>query len=160
MDIEELENYKAPKIIALEIEEFDEDSGVTGIALVEQPAIESDWIYFSSQKHIFESYNDYPQKASDNACKVLRWIDEHGRDEVAGMTQVGLARANQLCNRENISEETIARMSAFARHKKNSEIDEEYKGTPWKDKGYVAWLGWGGTSGIEWAINKLKQIDK
>jgi hypothetical protein len=156
----DIENYKAPKIIALEIDEFDEDSGVDAIALVEQPAIEADWIYFSSNKQIFQSYNDYPQEASDNACKVLRWIDEHGRDEVAGMTQTGLARANQLCNRENISEETIARMSAFARHKQNAEIDEEYKGTPWKDKGYVAWLGWGGTAGIEWAQRKLKQIRK
>jgi len=105
----------------------------------------------------FESYNDYPKAASENACKVLRWRDEHG-DEVQGMTQVGWVRANQLCNGENISEETIARMSGFQRHKQNSEIAEEYKGTPWKDRGYVAWLGWGGTEGIEWASNKLEQI--
>jgi len=105
----------------------------------------------------FESYNDYPKAATENACKVLRWRDEHG-DEVQGMTQVGWTRANQLCNRENISEETIARMSGFQRHKQNSEIAEEYKGTPWKDRGYVAWLGWGGTEGIEWASNKLEEI--
>ena len=114
----------------------------------------------STQRETLESYNDYPQGASDNACKVLRWIDEHGRDEVAGMTQVGLRRANQLCNRENISEETIARMAAFERHRNNSEISEEYKGTPWKDKGYVAWLGWGGDAGIAWAQRKLKSIRK
>jgi len=105
----------------------------------------------------FESYNDYPKAATENACKVLRWRDEHG-DEVQGMTQVGWVRANQLCNGENISEETIARMSGFQRHKQNSEIAEEYKGTPWKDRGYVAWLGWGGTEGIEWASNKLEEI--
>ena len=40
-----------------------------------------------------------------------------------------------------------------------AEVAEEYKSTPWKDAGYVAWLGWGGTSGINWAINKLKSID-
>jgi len=105
----------------------------------------------------FESYNDYPQAASDAACKVLRWRDEHG-DEVKGMTRVGWTRANQLCNREPISEETIARMASFARHKQNAEISEEYKGTPWKDAGYVAWLGWGDTAGIEWAQRKLKSI--
>ena len=105
----------------------------------------------------FESYNDYPQAASDAACKVLRWRDEHG-DEVKGMTRVGWTRANQLCNREPISEETIARMASFARHRKNAEISEEYKGTPWKDAGYVAWLGWGDTAGIEWAQRKLKSI--
>jgi hypothetical protein len=106
---------------------------------------------------MFESTNDYPESASNNACKVLRWRDEHG-DEVKGMTQIGWTRANQLCNKENISEETIARMASFARHRENAEVAEEYKSTPWKDKGYVAWLGWGGTSGIEWASRKLKSI--
>jgi hypothetical protein len=109
-------------------------------------------------KQEFESYNDYPQAARDNACKVLRWRDEHGEDEVDGMTRIGWIRANQLCNGENISEETIARMSAFQRHKENSEISDEFRGTPWKDRGYVAWLGWGGTEGIEWASRKLEQI--
>ena len=109
-------------------------------------------------KQKFASYNDYPEEASNNACKVLRWIDEHGRDEVAGMTETGLARANQLCKKENISEDTIARMSAFERHRQNSEIAPEFKGTPWKDKGYVAWLGWGGDAGIDWAERKLSQI--
>ena len=49
-------------------------------------------------------------------------------------------------------------MSGFQRHKENSEIAKEYEGTPWKDRGYVAWLGWGGTEGIEWASNKLEEI--
>jgi hypothetical protein len=105
----------------------------------------------------FETYNDYPEAAKNNACKVLRWRDEHG-DEVKGMTRVGWTRANQLCKGENISEETIARMSAFARHRKNAEVSPEFKATPWKDKGYVAWLGWGGTTGVEWAANKLESI--
>ena len=112
-----------------------------------------------SDQAAFESYNDYPQSASDNAQKVLRWRDEHG-DEVKGMTAVGWTRANQLAKREKISRDTIARMASFKRHQKNAEIDPKFKGTPWKDAGYVAWLGWGGTSGIEWAIRKLKQIDR
>ena len=106
---------------------------------------------------MFESYNDYPESAKNNACKVLRWRDEHG-DEVQGMTQVGWTRANQLCKGENISEETIARMASFARHRENAEVAAEFKDTPWKDKGYVAWLGWGGTSGVEWASKKLDSI--
>ena len=76
------------------------------------------------------------------------------------MTQTGWTRANQLAKGENISRETIARMSAFQRHKKNAEVSAENKSTPWKDNGYVAWLGWGGTSGINWASKKLKSIDK
>ena len=106
-----------------------------------------------------ETYNDYPESASNNAKKVLKWRDEHG-DEVKGMTQVGWTRANQLAKKENISRSTIARMASFKRHEKNAEVGAENKSTPWKDAGYVAWLGWGGTSGINWAINKLKTIDK
>lgn len=105
-----------------------------------------------------ETYNDYPESARNNAKKVLRWREEHG-DEVKGMTRVGWTRANQLAKGENLSRSTIARMASFKRHQKNAEINPEYKSTPWKDKGYVAWLGWGGTSGINWAINKLKSID-
>ena len=120
--------------------------------------IKKDLRYKKKSKIEMETYDDYPESAKNNACKVLRWIDEHGRDEVQGMTTTGLARANQLCNGENISEETISRMASFARHKENSEISEEFKSTPWKDKGYVAWLGWGGTTGIEWAQRKLESI--
>lgn len=113
---------------------------------------------FTYTTKLQKAYNDYPKSAQNNACKVLGWIDKYGRNEVKGMTRTGLARANQLCNKENISEETIARMSAFARHEKNAKIDPKYKSTPWKDKGYVAWLGWGGATGIAWASRKLKSI--
>jgi len=114
--------------------------------------------YMPCEKHNFETYDDYPKEAKENACKVLRWIDEHGRDEVSGMELTGLQRANSLCSGEKISEETIARMAAFERHRKNSEINPEFEGTPWKDKGYVAWLAWGGDAGIEWAQRKLESI--
>lgn len=108
-------------------------------------------------KEEFQSYDDYPESARNNACKAIRWKEEHG-DEVQGMTQVGWIRANQLCKGEKVSEETIARMSGFQRHQKNAEVSPEFKDTPWKDKGYVAWLGWGGTTGINWASDKLKSI--
>lgn len=114
--------------------------------------------FMACQTHEFASYDDYPQEASENACRVLKWIDEHGRDEVSGMEQTGLARANQLCKREPISQDTIARMASFERHRKNSEISPEFKGTPWKDKGYVAWLAWGGDAGVEYASRKLEQL--
>jgi hypothetical protein len=108
-------------------------------------------------KEEFQSYDDYPSSVKGNACKAIKWKEEYG-DEVKGMTQVGWIRANQLCKGEKISEETIARMSGFQRHKENSEVAPEYKDTPWKDRGYVAWLGWGGTTGINWAADKLKSI--
>lgn len=105
-----------------------------------------------------KSYNDYPESARNNARKVLDWRNRYG-DEVKGMTRVGWRRANQLSKGQSITRQTIARMASFKRHRQNSKIAPEYRGTPWKDAGYVAWLGWGGTSGIEWAIRKLRQID-
>jgi len=43
-------------------------------------------------------------------------------------------------------------MAAFNRHRKNAVVAPEFKSEPWKDRGYVAWLGWGGTTGVDWAI--------
>lgn len=106
-----------------------------------------------------ETYNDYPQEAKDNAKRVLDWIEKYGRDVVKAGTLVGLARARQLANGEGITLETIKRMAAFNRHRQNSEIAEEYKGTPWLDRGYTSWLMWGGTAGVDWAIRKITQIE-
>jgi len=105
------------------------------------------------------TYNDYPQSATNNAKRVLEWKKKYGK-EVKGMTSVGWTRANQLASKSKLSYETIARMAAFNRHRKNAKIDPKYKSTPWKDRGYVAWLGWGGTSGVNWAIRKAESIRK
>ena len=103
------------------------------------------------------TYNDYPESASNNAKKVLKWKEKYG-SEVKGMTSVGWARARQLASKEKLSYKTIARMAAFKRHQKNATVDPKYKDTPWKDRGYVAWLGWGGTSGVNWAIKKAESL--
>tara|TARA_R100001460_G_scaffold59445_3_gene99296 strand:+ start:1256 stop:2083 length:828 start_codon:yes stop_codon:yes gene_type:complete len=106
-----------------------------------------------------KNYNDYPIAATNNAKKALRWKKEYG-DEVKGGTIVGWTRANQLASRESLSATTVARMASFARHRKNSSIDPKYAATPWKDRGYVAWLIWGGTAGVDWAIRKMEEIRK
>ena len=104
-----------------------------------------------------ETYDDYPISATNNARKVLKWKEKYGK-EVKGMTRVGWTRARQLSNRESLSREVVAKMASFKRHQGNAEIDPKYKNEPWKDNGYVAWLGWGGTSGVNWAIKKMEQI--
>jgi ATP-dependent protease ClpP protease subunit len=104
------------------------------------------------------TFTDYPESASNNARKALDWIEEYGRDIVEAGTEVGLARARQLANKEPISDDTVKRMASFNRHKQNSEVATEFKDEPWKDKGYVAWLMWGGTSGVNWAIEKSNTI--
>jgi len=105
-----------------------------------------------------EGYDDYPQSASNNAKRMIEWRDKYGRDEVKGGTAVGWQRASSLSKREKISAETVGRMAAFNRHKKNATVDPKYKDTPWKDNGYVAWNLWGGTSGVNWAIKKMESI--
>ena len=91
-----------------------------------------------------------PEAARNNARRVLRWRDEHG-DEVKGMTSVGWRRARQLASSARVGYDTVAAMAAFNRHRQNAEVADEFKGEPWRDAGHVAWLGWGGTTGIDWA---------
>jgi len=99
-----------------------------------------------------ESYTDYPQQATENAKIALRYAEENGWGSCG--TPVGKARANQLANREPISENTIARMASFERQRQNSDRPLG------EGCGRLMWLAWGGDAGVEWASRKLKQIRK
>lgn len=111
--------------------------------------------------HLEETYNDYPKGAVENAKRVLGWIEEYGRDIVKAGTLVGLKRANQIANRENLSFETLKRMKAyFDRHVKNRKINPDYKGKPYLDSGYASWLMWGGDEMYTWVVNKIEKIEK
>ena len=99
-----------------------------------------------------ETYTDYPEAAVNAAKRALEWADKNGWGD-CGMGP-GKARANQLANREPLSRDTIARMSAFQRHRQNSD-------TPYGEGcGKLMWDAWGGDAGIAWAERKLKEIDK
>jgi hypothetical protein len=98
-----------------------------------------------------ESYNDYPQGASNNAKRAIAFKKKNGSK--CG-TQVGWTRAGQLARREKISKDTIARMASFKRH-------QQHKDVPYTEGcGGIMWDAWGGSAGVNWAISKLKQIDK
>lgn len=105
-----------------------------------------------------ETYNDYPAAAKANAKKAIEWKEKYGRDEVTGGTEVGWARAHQLAKGESLSRDVVSRMAQFNRHRKNADVATEYKDEPWKDRGHVAWLIWGGTEGVDWAMKKMDQI--
>jgi len=100
----------------------------------------------------FETYNDYPETAVNNAKRALKYAEENGWGSCG--TPVGKQRANQLANKENISEETIARMASFERHRQNKDVPYD------EGCGGLMWDAWGGTEGIEWAQRKLEQIEK
>jgi len=98
-----------------------------------------------------ETYNDYPEAATNNAKRALKWKEENGSS--CG-TPVGWTRANQLANREKISRDTIARMASFKRHQQNKDV-------PYSEGcGGLMWDAWGGDEGINWAIRKVEQISK
>lgn len=99
-----------------------------------------------------ETYNDYPEAAVNNAKRALKWADEHGWGDCGEAT--GKTRANQIANRENLSRDTIARISGFRRHQQNKDV-------PYSEGcGGLMWDAWGGEAMIDWAERKLKQIDR
>jgi len=102
-------------------------------------------------KEELESYTDYPESASNNAKRALEYVKKNGWGDCGEAT--GKQRANQLANKEPLSRDTIARMASFKRH-------QQHKDVPYSEGcGGLMWDAWGGTSGIEWAINKLKKLD-
>ena len=97
-----------------------------------------------------ESYADYPESASNNAKRALKWKEENG---TSCGTSVGWRRASQLANRQPLSRSTIARMASFKRHQQNKDV-------PYSEGcGGIMWDAWGGSAGVNWAISKLKKID-
>lgn len=108
--------------------------------------------YYENFDYKFQSYNDYPEAARNNARRALEWAEENGWGSCG--TGVGKARANQLAKGENISRDTIARMASFKRH-------EQHKDVPYSEGcGGLMWDAWGGSAGINWAISKLKEIEE
>jgi hypothetical protein len=146
------------RVIDLDIEgTLTGDTRVEEIAMVEMPAIEQDFIYFSKQDFV-ESITDYPQYITDNAQKAKNWVDKNGYGSC--MTDVGKQRLNQLANREPISMETIKRMKAYAdRHKKDLQASTSFE----DGCGMLAWYAWGlDESGraekwLEQKINSVQQ---
>ena len=107
--------------------------------------------YDAFKKVELESYNDYPDGAVNNAKRAVEWKEKNGSD--CG-TRVGWTRAGQLARREKISRDTISRMASFKRH-------QQHKDVPYSEGcGGIVYDCWGGSAGVNWAISKLKEIDK
>jgi HK97 family phage major capsid protein len=97
----------------------------------------------------------------EDAQRALDWRKEFGR----GGTRVGLARANQIVNGDNLSDSTIKRMySFFSRH----EVDKKAQGFRPGEKGFpsngrIAWGLWGGDAGFSWSkklVNQMKNEEE
>jgi DNA-binding protein Fis len=90
------------------------------------------------------------------AKRALKWKSE-GK---AGGTLVGLARANQLKDRDPLSASVVLRMySFFSRHEVDKKATGFYSGQEgFPSKGRVAWDLWGGDGGYSWSSAKRNQI--
>jgi hypothetical protein len=90
------------------------------------------------------------------ARRALKWKSE-GK---AGGTLVGLARANQLKDRDPLSASVVLRMySFFSRHEVDKQATGFYSGQEgFPSKGRVAWDLWGGDGGYSWSTAKRNQI--
>lgn len=97
-----------------------------------------------------------PKGVADCAARGLDLRQEHGR----GGTEVGRRRANQLKNRQAVSDRDIKSMySYFARHK----VDK--RGRNWGDldkpsAGYIAWLLWGGDPARDWVGRLHERLER
>ena len=196
-------NEKIDKIVELGIdidnmdEEIFDELGVDVISLVENPAIEVDFLAFNREEFVEPrageseeefinrcmselsnefpdqdqrvavcysywegkeetsqefSFTDYPQAVSDNAARGIRLNEKI--DNICA-TQVGKVRAQQLANREAISEETVKRMYSYL-----SRAREYYKPDDTEACGTISYLLWGGDEALRWSERKLKQIEE
>lgn len=87
---------------------------------------------------------------AEEAKRGLAWRREFKR----GGTSVGVARANQLKNKEGLSLDTVKRMfSFFSRHERATKGGQGFKkgqkGYP--SAGRIAWALWGGDAGQSWS---------
>ena len=96
------------------------------------------------------------ESMKSEARRGLDWRAEFGR----GGTEVGIARARDIVNGKDLSNDTIGRMvSFFARH----EVDKKAEGFSPGEKGYpsngrIAWALWGGDAGKSWAEKEWNKI--
>ena len=105
--------------------------------------------YWEGEK--FESYNDYPKAASQNAQRGIK-LNEAVNNDCA--TLVGKNRARQLANGEPISLETIKRVYSYL-----SRAKEYYNPKDTKACGTISYLLWGGEEMLRWSERKLEELE-
>ena len=101
-----------------------------------------------------------PVSVADAARAALQLRASQPKSKRGG-TAVGVARARQLANRQNVSPSTARRMKAyFDRH----EVDKQATGFKRGEKGFPsrgkqAWELWGGNAGYGWAKKLVRQMN-
>jgi len=94
----------------------------------------------------------------ETAARALEWRAKYKR----GGTAIGVARARDIANGRNLSEETIRRMRAYFSRHVSDRLAEGFEsgedGFP--SAGRIAWDLWGGNAGRDWADRKVAEFDR
>ena len=104
------------------------------------------------------------EQMANLAERGLELRKEHGR----GGTEVGVARATNIKNRDNLSADTVKRMhSFFSRHRVDLDAPAAKRGhEDYPSAGVIAWMLWGGDpsnpdgAGAAWAERHAENLDK
>lgn len=88
-----------------------------------------------------------PEKVRTEAMKGIQLSYEHNYPSYNG---IGLARAIQLVIEPTIWKRSVERMSAFFKRNKRYEDMAGFNDDTNPSKSYLAYLNWGGKSGMKW----------
>lgn len=139
--------------------------GLLGQRLVSMASHMDFFIDNLTEAEIMELYHEFAdsytptEEMKQSALLGLKWRKEYNR----GGTEVGVARARDISNGRNLSEDTVKRMySYFSRH----EVDKKASGFEQGEDGFlsagrIAWELWGGDAGQRFStriVERLKQI--
>jgi len=98
-----------------------------------------------------------PKSVQNNAKKALEARAKAPPSRRA-MTRVGLARANQLANGDNVSRSTLLRMVSYLSRARDNYDKAKAKGLNAEQSPAIqAYLGWGGASALTWARSELNK---
>lgn len=142
------------RIIDLDIEEaLSADTKVEAVALVEMPAIETEFVYFNEQKFEEQTFR-VTKQISDVACKARRYKEENPNTTCG--TNVGWTRSSQLCEQKPISLDTVKRMYSYlSRHKIDLVSSKSYD----DGCGKLMYDAWGGEPALSWSKRILQQAE-
>ena len=89
-----------------------------------------------------------PDKVREEAMKGIRLSHKFNYPSYKG---IGLARAVQLATQPTIWKRSVDRMDAFFKRNARYQTLSGFGDDNSPSKSYLAWLNWGGTSGMKWS---------
>jgi len=101
-----------------------------------------------------------PKYIADQAKKALEIRETLPKSRQAG-TLVGLARANQLANGENLSLQTLVRMRSYLIRARDNYRQAKRAGlNASNSKAIQAYMLWGGPRALAWANDQITKLTK